>query len=42
MAENGSEGNNTLTVRDNRTGREYEIDIREGDARSRSRTTISG
>ena len=31
MAENGSEGKNTLSVRDNRTGREYEIDIHEGD-----------
>ncbi len=31
MAENGSEGKNTLSVRDNRTGRDYEIDIHEGD-----------
>ncbi len=31
MVDNGSDGENTLTVRDNRTGREYEIDIREGD-----------
>jgi len=31
MAESGSQGKDTLTVRDNRTGREYEIDILEGD-----------
>ena len=31
MAENGSEGSDTLTIRDNRTGREYEVDILEGD-----------
>jgi citrate synthase len=31
MAENGSEGSNTLSIRDNRTGREYEVDILEGD-----------
>jgi len=31
MADNGTEGKNSLTIRDNRTGREYEIDIREGD-----------
>jgi len=31
MGENGSSGNNSLTVRDNRTGREYEIDIQDGD-----------
>jgi len=31
MGDNGSDGKNTLTVRDNRTGREYEIDIQDGD-----------
>ncbi len=31
MGDNGSDGNNSLTVRDNRTGREYEIDIQDGD-----------
>ena len=31
MADNGSDGKNTLTVRDNRTGRDYEIEIHEGD-----------
>ena len=31
MADNGRGGRRTLTVRDNRTGRKYEIDIREGD-----------
>jgi citrate synthase len=31
MAENGSDPRNTLTVRDNRTGRDYEIDIHDGD-----------
>jgi len=31
MAENGSEAKNTLSIRDNRTGRDYEIDIHEGD-----------
>jgi citrate synthase len=31
MGDNGSDGNGTLTVRDNRTGREYEIDIQDGD-----------
>ena len=31
MGDNGSDGNDSLTVRDNRTGREYEIDIQDGD-----------
>ncbi|MEM7417968.1 MAG: citrate synthase [Gemmatimonadota bacterium] len=31
MAENGSEGSKTLSIRDNRTGREYEVDILDGD-----------
>ena len=31
MTENGNGGKNSLTIRDNRTGREYEIDIHEGD-----------
>jgi len=31
MAENGSSGKNTLSIRDNRTGRDYDIDIHEGD-----------
>ncbi|MGB1658062.1 MAG: citrate/2-methylcitrate synthase, partial [Longimicrobiales bacterium] len=31
MSENGSEGANTLSIRDNRTGRDYEVDILEGD-----------
>jgi citrate synthase len=31
MAESGQEPRNTLSVRDNRTGREYEMDILEGD-----------
>ena len=31
MSENGSEGTNTLSIRDNRTGRDYEVDILDGD-----------
>ena len=31
MAENGSEGQNTLSIRDNRTGKNYEVDIHSGD-----------
>ena len=31
MAENVNDGKNTLTIRDNRTGGEYEVDILEGD-----------
>ena len=31
MTENGSGGKDSLTIRDNRTGREYEVDIHEGD-----------
>jgi citrate synthase len=31
MADNGSEGSNTLSIRDNRTGRDYEVEILEGD-----------
>jgi citrate synthase len=31
MGENGVEGKNTLSIRDNRTGRDYEVDILEGD-----------
>ena len=31
MSENGSEGANTLSIRDNRTGRDYEVDILDGD-----------
>ncbi|MEX2471852.1 MAG: citrate synthase [Gemmatimonadota bacterium] len=31
MGESGSEGKDSLSIRDNRTGREYEIDILEGD-----------
>jgi citrate synthase len=31
MGENGSEGQNTLSIRDNRTGKTYEVDILEGD-----------
>ncbi|TVP76674.1 MAG: citrate synthase [Gemmatimonadales bacterium] len=31
MADSGTEPRNTLSVRDNRTGRDYEIDIHEGD-----------
>ncbi|HAD76280.1 MAG TPA: citrate (Si)-synthase [Gemmatimonadetes bacterium] len=31
MTENGSGGKDNLTIRDNRTGREYEVDIHEGD-----------
>ncbi|MDH3270674.1 MAG: citrate synthase [Gemmatimonadota bacterium] len=31
MAEKGSSGKNTLSIRDNRTGRDYEVDIHEGD-----------
>jgi citrate synthase len=31
MAENPTDGKNTLSVRDNRTGRDYEIDILDGD-----------
>jgi citrate synthase len=31
MGDNGSDGKNTLSIRDNRTGRDYEVDILEGD-----------
>ena len=31
MAENVTKGKDTLTIRDNRTGSEYEVDILEGD-----------
>ncbi len=31
MAENGDGGKNTLSIRDNRTGRDYEVDILDGD-----------
>jgi citrate synthase len=31
MGDNGSSDNGSLTVRDNRTGRDYEIDIQDGD-----------
>jgi citrate synthase len=31
MADNGNEGSNSLSIRDNRTGRDYEIEILEGD-----------
>lgn len=31
MTENASEGANTLSIRDNRTGRDYEVDILDGD-----------
>lgn len=31
MADNGSEGAKTLSIRDNRTGKNYEVDILEGD-----------
>ena len=31
MSDNGNERKNTLSIRDNRTGRDYEIDILEGD-----------
>ena len=31
MGETGKEGRDTLSIRDNRTGREYEIDVLEGD-----------
>ena len=31
MADSGTEPRNTLSVRDNRTGQEYELDIHEGD-----------
>ncbi len=31
MAESGTEPRNTLSIRDNRTGREYEVDIHEGE-----------
>ena len=31
MSENGSEGKNSLSIRDNRTGRDYEVDILDGD-----------
>ncbi|MBW3535267.1 MAG: citrate (Si)-synthase, partial [Gemmatimonadetes bacterium] len=31
MAENGTEGKGTLTIRDNRNGQEYEVPILEGD-----------
>ncbi|MCH2460911.1 MAG: hypothetical protein MK239_07705 [Gemmatimonadetes bacterium] len=48
MGETGSEGRDTLSIRDNRTGREYEIDVLEGDVirqwicdRSKSRTQTS-
>jgi citrate synthase len=30
MGDNGSEGNNTLSIRDNRTGKNYEVDILDG------------
>ena len=30
MEDNGSEGNNTLSIRDNRTGKNYEVDILDG------------
>jgi len=31
MSEDGNEGNNTLSIRDNRTGKNYEVDIQSGD-----------
>jgi citrate synthase len=31
MSEDGNGGNNTLSIRDNRTGRDYEVDIHDGD-----------
>jgi citrate synthase len=31
MGDNGSDGKNTLSIRDNRTGRDYEIEILDGD-----------
>ena len=31
MTEDGGGGKDSLTIKDNRTGREYEIDIHEGD-----------
>ena len=31
MTENASEGANTLSIRDHRTGRDYEVDILDGD-----------
>jgi len=31
MAENGTDRKNTLSIRDNRTGRDYEVDILDGD-----------
>jgi citrate synthase len=31
MADNGSTGNNTLSIRDNRTGKNYEVNILDGD-----------
>jgi citrate synthase len=31
MGDKGSEGNDTLSIRDNRTGRNYEVDILDGD-----------
>jgi len=31
MGENGNEAQNTLSIRDNRTGRNYEVDIQDGD-----------
>jgi citrate synthase len=31
MADSGNDGNGTLSVKDNRTGKEYEIDILDGD-----------
>ena len=31
MAENGLDAKDTLSIRDNRTGREYEVDVLEGD-----------
>ena len=31
MADNGSESKNTLSIRDNRTGKNYEVNILDGD-----------
>ncbi|MEE8146467.1 MAG: citrate synthase [Longimicrobiales bacterium] len=31
MADSGTEGNGTLSIKDNRTGKEYEVEILEGD-----------
>ena len=31
MGDNGTEPRDTLSIRDNRTGRDYEVDILEGD-----------